>query len=79
MIDGLERLWHHAIIGRNHDHHDVRDLRSTSTHARKRLVTRSIEEHNLAPEGRRIRLRDLHLVRADVLRNSASFTCCHIG
>ncbi len=78
VVDRLQRLRHHAIVRRNHDDHDVRDLRAARTHPCKRLVTRSIQEHDLAPERRRIRLRDLHLVSADVLRNSASLTRRHI-
>ncbi len=54
VIDGFERLRHHAVIGGDHQHHDVGDLGAARTHAGKRFVTRRIEEHDLAPVGRRI-------------------------
>ncbi len=55
VIDSFQRLRHHAVIGCNHQHNDVRHLRSASTHASKRFVTRGIEEDDLAAESRRIR------------------------
>jgi hypothetical protein len=42
-------------------------------------VTRSVKEHNLAAKGRRVFLGDLHFVRADVLRDSASFATGDVG
>ena len=79
VVDRFQRLRHHAIVRRHYDDNDIRDLRAAGAHPRKRFVPRRIQEHNLAPERRRIRLRDLHLVRADVLRNSASLTRRDIG
>ena len=73
VVDGFQRLRHHAVIGGNHQHHDVGDLRSAGTHAGERLVARRIEEHDLAAEGRRVLVGDRHLVGADVLRDAAGF------
>ena len=63
-------LRHHAVIGRHHQHHDVRHLRAARTHARERFVTRRIDEHDALA---------LHVrfVRADVLRDSAGFARRH--
>ena len=78
VIDSFQRLRHHAVIRRDHEHNDIRHLRSARTHAGERFVTRRIEEHDLAAKCRRIRIRDAHFVRADVLRNSASFAFSHV-
>ena len=79
MIDSFQRLRHHAVIGCNHQHNDVGHLRSASTHAGKRFVTRRIEEDDLAAKGRRIRIGDRHLVRADVLRDTTGFAFGNVG
>ena len=78
VVDRLQRLRHHAVVRSHYDHDDVGDLGAACTHAGKGLVTRCIEEHNLASKRRRIRLRDLHLVRADVLRNATGLARRHI-
>ncbi len=79
MIDRFERLRHHAVIRRHHDDDDVGDFGAARTHTGKGFVTRRIEEHDLAPERRRILLRNLHLVGADVLRDSARFAGRNFG
>ena len=73
VIDGFQRLRHHAVIGCNHQHHNVRDLRSAGTHAGEGFVARRIEEHDLAPERRRVLVADRHLVGANMLGDSARF------
>ena len=52
VIDSLQRLRHHAVIGRDHQHYDVGDLRSASTHAGECFVARRIEEDDLATDMR---------------------------
>ena len=79
MVDGFERLRHHAIVGGNHDDDDVGHFGAARTHAGERLVTRRIEEDDLAAKGRRICLADTDLVRADVLRDAAGFAGRNIG
>ena len=54
VIDGFEGLRHDAVVGRNHQHHDVGHLGAAGAHAGKRFVARRIEEHDLAPIRRRI-------------------------
>ena len=51
VIDGFERLRHHAVIGSHDQHDDVGGLGAARTHAGEGFVTRRIEEHDLAPEG----------------------------
>ena len=78
MVDRLQRLRHYAVVGRHHDHHDVGDLGAARAHPRKGFVTWRIQENDLSPERRRIRLGDLHLVGADVLRDPARFAARHV-
>ena len=47
VIDGFKRLRHHAVVGCNHQHDDVGDLRAAGTHAGERFVTGRIEENDL--------------------------------
>ena len=44
MIERLDRLRHHAFIGRHHQDHDVGDLGAARAHRGERLVAGSIDE-----------------------------------
>ena len=44
VADRLEGLGHDAVVRRDDDHGDVRDLRAAGTHGGERLVARRIEE-----------------------------------
>ena len=79
VIDGLNRLRHHAIIGGHDQHHDIGCLRAARPHARKRFVTRRIQKHNLAPVRRRFLIGNANFVRANVLRDAASFAFGNAG
>jgi hypothetical protein len=72
VIDGFERLRHHAVVGRHHQHHDIGDFRAARAHARERFVAGSIDKHDLAAVL-------LDVIRADVLRDPAGFALGHIG
>ena len=48
VVDRFERLRHHAVIGRHHQHHDIGDFRAAGAHAGERFVAGSIDEHDLA-------------------------------
>ncbi len=54
VVDGLQRLRHHTVIGSHDQHDDIGHLRSASTHAGEGFVTRRVEEYDLAPKRRRI-------------------------
>ena len=73
VLDRLDRLRHHAVIGRDHQHHDVGDLGAAGAHRRERLVARRIDEGDLRARRRR------HLVGADVLGDAAGFAARHVG
>ena len=44
VVERLDRLRHHAVVGRDHQDHDVGHLGATGTHGGERLVTRGVEE-----------------------------------
>ena len=48
VVDGLPRLRHDAVVGRDDQDDDVGDLRAAGTHLRERLVAGRVEEHDLA-------------------------------
>ena len=72
MIDGFERLGHHAVVGRHHQYHDVGHLGAAGAHAGERFVARGIDKDDFAPVF-------LHVIRADVLGDPARFFAGHIG
>src|SRR5688572_2568598 len=69
--DRFDRLRLHAVVGRHNEHRDVGDLRSASPHRGERLVTRCVEEGDLA-------VLVLDLVGADVLRDATRFARGHV-
>ena len=72
VVERLDRLRHHALVGRDYQDHDVRDLGAARAHRGERLVTGSIDESYLAPIG-------LDRVRADMLRDSAELLLGDLG
>ena len=68
VVQRLDRLRHHTVVGRDHEDRDVGRLRTTGTHGGERLVTRGVDEGDLA-----LFAVDLggDLVRTDVLRDAA--------
>ncbi len=72
VVDGFHRLGLQAIIGGDHEHHDIGNVGATRPHLREGLVARSVEESDLRLVGK------LHLIGADMLRDSASFARDHV-
>ena len=70
-IDSL-RLRHHAVVGRDDEHGDVRDLRAAGAHGGERLVAGRVEEGELPAVV-------VDLVGADVLRDPAGLGLDHRG
>ena len=66
MVDGFERLRHHAVVGRYDQHDDIGDFCSARAHPGKRLVARRIDEDDFAAV-----LFDM--ISADVLGDAAGF------
>ncbi|KAG1166520.1 hypothetical protein G6F35_018140 [Rhizopus arrhizus] len=60
MVDGFTRLRHHAVVGSDHQDHDVGRLGAAGTHGGERLVARGVKEGHHAALG-------LNVVGADVL------------
>ena len=64
MVDGLDGLWHDAVVGGDDQDRDVGGLRAAGAHGREGLVAGSVQEGDLAPAV-------VHLVGADVLGDAA--------
>src|SRR5437763_2509224 len=77
VVDGLDRLRHHAVVGGDHQHRDVGDVGAPRAHGGERLVARRIEERDgcLAAVG----ADDVDRVRADVLGDPAGLARRHVG
>jgi len=67
MVYRLPGLGHDPVVRRHHEDDDIGNLGSASPHGGERLVTRSVEEGNLASI-------ELHVIGTDVLGNPSSFT-----
>ena len=68
MRNGLLRLRHDVVVGSHNDNGNIRHLSTTSTHGSKGLVTRRVEERNVAS------VLERHIVSANVLRNTTGLT-----
>ena len=66
MVDRLVGLRHEAVVGRDHQNGNIRDLGAARPHRVERGVTRGIEERDLAAL-------EFDLIGADVLGDSAGF------
>ncbi len=73
MADRFDRLRHDAVVGRDHQHHEISDFGAARAHRGERGVARRIEESDLRAR------RQLHLIGADMLGDAAGFARDHIG
>src|SRR3954467_12305432 len=76
VVERLDRLGHDAVVGRDHEHDDVGDLRATGTHRGERLVTRGVDEGDRTLVV--LQLGD-DLVGADVLGDATGLLRHHIA
>ena len=67
VVNRFDGLRHHRVIGGNHKHHDIRDIRPTRPHGGKGRVTRRIKE------GQKRAAFGAHLIGPDMLRDPACF------
>ena len=74
VIDRLHGLRHDAVIGRDHQHHDVGHLGAAGAHRGERRVARGVDEGDLLAAFRR-----RHLIGADMLGDAAGFAGHHVG
>ena len=68
VVERLDRLRHHAVVGRDHEDRDVGHLRTTGTHGGERLVTRGVDEGDGPVDALVL---GVHLVGTDVLGDAA--------
>ena len=76
MVDGLDGLRHHAVIGGDHENRDVGELGTAGTHGGECLVARGVEERDLALLAFQI---DGHLIGADALGDAAGLAGDDVG
>ena len=74
VIDRLDGLRHHAVIGRDHQDDDVGHLGAARAHRGERGVAGRVDEGDLLAAFRRG-----HLIGADMLGDAAGFAGDHIG
>jgi hypothetical protein len=79
VVDGLNGLRHDAVVGGDHDHHNVGDLGAAGSHTGEGFVTGGVEEDDFAAGSRRAFLGELHLVSADVLSDAAGLAGDNVG
>ncbi len=72
VVDRLDGLRHHAVVGGHDDHRDVGDLGAAGAHGREGLVAGGVEE------GDRVVV-VVDLVGADVLGDAAGLAGRHLG
>ena len=72
VVDRLDGLRHHAVVGRDHEDRDVGRVRAPGAHRRERLVTGRVDERDRVPVA-------VGLVRTDVLGDPTRLTGHHVG
>ena len=72
VLDRFDRLRHHAVVGRDHQDHDVGESGAARAHRTECGVAWRIEETDHALAG-------FDVVRADVLGDAASLAGCDLG
>ena len=73
VVDRLDGLRHDAVVGRDDQHDDIRDLGAAGAHRREGGVAGRVDEGDLGAVGRG------HLIGADVLGDAARLAGDDIG
>ncbi len=73
MIDRFHRLRHDTVIGCHHENNDIGHLGAASSHCRKSLMTRRIDESHLLPARR------IDLIRANMLGDTTGLAGNHVA
>ncbi len=79
VLNGFDRLRHHAVVRRDNENYNIRRLGTASTHHCERFVARCIEKYDSALFVAIFGIRNKNAVSTDMLRNTACFTFRHIG
>ena len=69
VVDRLDRLRHHAVVGGHDQDNEVGDLGAPGAHGGERLVARRVDEHDWMPIG------GFDLVGADPLGDASGLAC----
>ena len=76
VVERLDRLRHHAVVGGDDEDRDVRHLRASGAHCGERLVTRGVDERDEPVMVLELRM---HLVGTDVLGDATGLARLHVG
>src|SRR3954447_3343156 len=76
VVQRLDGLRLHAVVGSDHEDRNVGDLRTTGTHGGERLVARGVDEGHRTLVALVL---DVHLVGTDRLRDAAGLAGDHVG
>ncbi len=79
VVNGFDGLRHHAVVGGDDQHDNVRGFGAARTHAGEGFVAGRIEEHDLTPVGGRVFIENRNFVGTDVLGDSAGFATGNVG
>ncbi len=79
VVERLEGLGHHAVIGGDHQHDQVRHIRSARAHGTESGVAGGVEEGDLGQLILALRVRERNGVGADVLGDAAGFAGRDVG
>ena len=75
VVERLDRLRHHTVVGRDHEDRDVGRLRTTGTHGGERLVTGGVDEGDAAVVAVDL---GVDLVGTDVLGDASGLAGHHV-
>src|SRR5712692_463250 len=73
VVDSLQGLRHHTVVGCYDQHHNVGHPSAAGAHHCKSFVARSIQKNDRTPLFSIVWIRDLDRIRADVLSDSTGF------
>lgn len=73
VVDGLDGLRHDVVVGGHDDDTEVGHLGTARTHGGERLVTRGVEERDMAS------VLEFDVVGADMLCNTSGLACNDVG
>jgi len=73
MMNRLDRLRHHAVIGSHNQNNNICDLGAARAHGGERRMAGRIDESNLGSRWRG------DLIGADMLGDATGFARCHLG
>ena len=79
MGESFQRLGHHAVVGGDHEHHDVGDVGTAGAHGAEGRMAGGVQESDLGQLRLPFRMGHGNGIGTDVLGDAAGFTGRHTG